>query len=148
MVIVLGNNLYNKILEQVNEIEIIDTHEHIRSQEEINKEPVSLFKVFEKSYARRDYISAGFPPEIWQRQDPKEIWKVFKKFQKEVSLTTFTRNIIRSLQDLYGLEGDLITENNWIELSEKVKKAYKNKNWYNYVLKKRSCRRFGCTCMQ
>ncbi len=134
----MGNNLYNKILEQINGIEIIDTHEHIRSQEEINKEPVSLFKVFEKSYARRDYNSAGFPPEIWQRQDPKEIWKVFKKFQKEVSLTTFTRNIIRSLQDLYGLEGDLITENNWIELSEKVKKAYKNKNWYSYVLKKRS----------
>lgn len=136
--IILGSNLYNKILEQINEIEIIDTHEHIRSQEEINQGPVHLFKVFEKSYARRDYNSAGFPQEIWQRQDPKEIWKSFKEFQKKVSLTTFNRSTIRFLHDLYGLEGEFITEDNWIELSEKVKKAYKNKNWYNYVLKKRS----------
>lgn len=133
-----GNSVYNKILDQIDEIEILDTHEHIRSQEEINQEPVNIFKVFEKSYARYDYNSAGFPQEIWKRQNPKEIWKVFKEFQKKVSLTTYTRNIIRFLQDLYGLEGEFITENNWIELSEKVKEAYEDENWYNYVLKKRS----------
>jgi len=134
----LGNSIYNNILDQINEIEIIDTHEHIRSQEEINLEPVNIFKVFEMSYARRDFNSAGFPQEIWKKQDPKEIWRVFKKFQKQVSLTTYTRNVIRFLQDLYGLQGEFITQDNWIALSEKIKEAYKNENWYNYVLKKRS----------
>jgi len=134
----LGNSTYNTILEQINEIEIIDTHEHIMSQEEINQEPVNIFKVFENSYAKYDFNSAGFPQEIWKRKDPKEIWKIFKEFQKKISLTSFTRNVIRFLQDLYGLEGDFITDDNWIILSKKVKEAYKDENWYNYVLKKRS----------
>ncbi len=134
----MGNFLYNEILEQINEIEIIDTHEHIMSQDEVNHESLNLFKVFENSYARLDYNSAGMPQEIWEKGEPKEIWAVFKDFQKKVNLTTLTRNIIRSLQDLYGLEGEFVTEDNWIELSEKVKKAYKNKNWYQYVLNERS----------
>ena len=134
----MENILYKEILEKINDMEIIDTHEHIRSQEEVNRESINVFRVFENSYARLDYISAGMPPKIWSKDDIKEIWKTFKEYQKKVSLTTFVKNIIRSLQDLYGLEGDFITEDNWLDLSEKIKEAYQRNDWYNYVLKKQA----------
>ena len=114
----MGDNVYSKLLEQIQEIEIIDTHEHIMSQEEVKQESLHLFRVFENSYARLDFTTAGMPPESWQKENPEEIWKVLKEFQDKVRFTCFTRNIFKALRDLYGLQGDEITEQNWHGLSE------------------------------
>ncbi len=134
----MRDRVYTKLLEQIQEIEIIDTHEHIMSQEEVKQQPLHLFRAFENSYARLDSITAGMPPEIWERGDPREIWEVWRRFQNHVGLTCFVRTIIRALQDLYGLEGSLITEDNWPELSEKMVEAYERRDWYEHVLTKRA----------
>ena len=132
----MGDKGYGKLLEQIQEIEIIDTHEHIMSQEEVKQEPLHLFRVFENSYARLDFTTAGMPPEAWQKDNPEEIWKALKEFQDKVRFTCFTRSIFRALKDLYGLQGDEITEQNWHGLSEKVIAAYERPDWYDDVLKK------------
>jgi len=134
----MTDRLYARLLEQIQEIEIIDTHEHILSQEEVKQEQLHLFRVFENSYARFDFISAGMPPDVWEKGDPREIWEVWREFQDQVGMTCFTRDVIRALQDLYGLEGNRITEDNWRELSEKIIRAYERKDWYEYVLNKRA----------
>ena len=133
----MKDRLYTKLLERIQEIEIIDTHEHIMRQEEVRKEGLNLFRVFEYSYARLDFTSAGMPPEVWEKDNAREIWAVWRGFQEQVGLTCFFKNIIRALQDLYGLEGNRITEDNWPELSEKIVKAYERRDWYEYVLNKR-----------
>jgi hypothetical protein len=134
----MGDKVYRELLEKLQEIEIIDTHEHIMSQEEVKEEPLHLFRIFENSYARLDFITAGMPPEIWQNDNPEEIWEVWKRYQEPVGLTCFTRNIIRALKDLYGLEGNVISEENWREVSERVEVAYERENWYDYVLRRRA----------
>ncbi len=134
----MGDKLYTKLLERIREIEIIDTHEHIMRQEDARKERLHLFRVFEYSYARLDFVTAGMPPEVWERNNPREIWAVWRGFQEQVGLTHFFKNVIRALQDLYGLEGNRITEDNWPELSAKIVKAYERKDWYEYVLSKRA----------
>jgi hypothetical protein len=126
------------LLESLREMEIIDTHEHIMSLQEVKQEPLHLFRVFENSYARLDFTTAGMPPEVWQEEDPEDIWAVWKTFQDRVGLTSFVKNIIRALQDLYGLQGSTITQDNWRELSERVIEAYENQAWYFYVLKQRA----------
>ncbi len=134
----MTNTLYFRLLEEIQKIKIVSTHEHIMSRDEVRQEPLHLFRVFENSYARLDFITAGMPPEAWQKSDPQEVWEVFRKYQAQASLTCFTRNIIRALQDLYGLEEDCITEENWPELSEKVRQAYDREDWYHYVLTERA----------
>ena len=134
----MGDRLYTELLERIQEIEIIDTHEHIFSQEEVRQEQLHLFRAFENSYARLDFITAGMPPEVWERDNPREIWGVWRGFQDQVCLTRFAKNVIRALQDLYGLEGNRITGDNWPELSEKIVKAYEREDWYEYVLNKRA----------
>lgn len=134
----MGDRLYARLLEEIQEIEIIDTHEHIMRQEEVRKEGLNLFRVFENAYARLDFTTAGMPPEVWEKDNPREIWAVWKGFQEQVGLTRFFKNIIRALQDLHGLEGNRITEDNWPELSEKIVETYERRDWYEYVLSKRA----------
>jgi len=129
---------YETLFEKIREIEIIDTHEHILSREDVLRDPLHLFKVFENSYARLDFTSAGMPMEAWQSSDPASVWNVFKTYQRHVESTCFFRNIIRALQDLYGLKGDRITETDWPELSERVQAAYQRKDWYHEVLGKKA----------
>ena len=127
--------LYKEILEEVNNIEIIDTHEHIMSLEEVNQESQHLFRLFENSYANLDFISAGMPPDTWNKKNLYQILTVFKKYYPKVALTTFVRNISRSLYDLYGIESDKISEDNYKESSIKIRDSYKRSDWYEYVLR-------------
>lgn len=129
---------YGHVLEHLQEIDIIDTHEHIMAQSEVLQEPLHLFRVFENSYARLDFISAGMPPEAWEMGHPQEIWQAFDGFQDRVGYTCYFSNIIRALQDLYGLEGDRITAKNWQDLSEKIVQAYQRDDWYEHVLKEKA----------
>ena len=55
---------YQTLLDRIQEIEIIDTHEHILSQEDVRKDPLHLFRLFENSYARLDFTSAGMPVDV------------------------------------------------------------------------------------
>ena len=134
----MSGKYLKQLTEKIQEIQIIDTHEHIMSQQEVLEEELHIFRVFENSYARLDFISAAMAPEVWQYDNPEDIWHVWKQFQDKVSLTCYFKNIVRALQDLYGLEGSRITEYNWKELSEKVITAYKRNDWYEYVLRNKA----------
>lgn len=134
----MNSQIFRRLLEQIQEIDIIDTHEHILSRQDVLQDPLHLFRVFENSYARLDLISAGMPPEAWQSADAEAVWRVFKTFQPHVEQTCFYRNIIRSLQDLYEFKGHRISEADWPELSERVQAAYHRKDWYAHVLRKKA----------
>lgn len=122
----------------VNNIPLVDTHEHIISLEEVRRDPVNLFKVFGNAYSRLDFISAGMPAAAWEHDDnPEAIWPLFREYQPLVRYTAYYRTTIRALQDLFGLEKDEITEENWRGLSDRVAAAYQRDDWYHYVLKDR-----------
>ncbi|MDD4362815.1 MAG: hypothetical protein PHD33_01205, partial [Atribacterota bacterium] len=132
------NQIGRDIFSEICKMEIIDTHEHIMSQEEVKEEVVHLFKVFENSYANLDLISAGMSPDIWEKKNLVEIWEEFKKYQPHVLLTTFVKNILYSLKELYGLNTGEIKEDNYQEISEKITDSYNSNNWYKYVLKEKA----------
>jgi glucuronate isomerase len=134
----MGDTLFEEIFARVNEMEVIDTHEHIMNKELVMQEKINLFKVFENSYAKLDFTSAGMPEEIWSDEDLKNIWSIFAKYQGKVHLTTIVKNIINSLKNLYGLEEDIITEKNYLELSKRIEKAYQREDWYKSVLREKA----------
>ena len=134
----MNQTTYQTLLDRIQEIEIIDTHEHILSREDVRKDPLHLFRLFENSYARLDFTSAGMPVDAWQERQPDSIWQHWKKYQDHVILNCFYQNIIRALQDLYGFEGSRITKADWPELSEKVVDAYDREDWYEFVLKQKA----------
>ena len=134
----MNDILYKKILTEINEIKIIDTHEHIMSLTEVNKEQQNVFKMFENSYANLDLISSGMPPGTFNKKNLDDIWQIFKKYQEKTSMTTFFRNIIRALKDLYDLDDDMLSDNTYQVLSKKIEEAYQKQDWYRYVLKEKS----------
>ncbi|NLJ33400.1 MAG: amidohydrolase family protein [Firmicutes bacterium] len=123
----------------IEKIPIVDTHEHVVSLAEVRSRPLNVFSVFANSYARLDFISAGMPAQAWEGVDePDYIWPIFREYQPFVRHTSFYRNMIKALQDLFGLEEDEITEKNQRELSYSITKAYKRQDWYDYVLRERA----------
>ena len=134
----MSRRTYQTLLDRIQEIEIIDTHEHILSREDVCEDPLHLFRLFENSYARLDFTSAGMPVDTWQKRQPDAIWQYWNKYQDHVILNCFYKNIIRALQDLYGFEGNRITKADWPELSEKVVDAYSRKDWYAFVLREKA----------
>ena len=60
------NSVYEKILEYVNELEMIDTHEHLPCTEEVwlqeyQGQAGDVFKEYLKHYFPSDLVSAGLP---------------------------------------------------------------------------------------
>ncbi len=133
----MSNKSYKNLLNQIKEIEIIDTHEHIRNQKTMKTEIINLFRLFENSYCRFDFISAGMNEKLWECE-PENIWPIWKKYQENVQFTSSFKNIIRALKGLYGLKDDIITKKNWKILSEKIRYFYQNEDWYKYVLSKKA----------
>lgn len=133
----LENKFYKALLEQIKEIKIIDTHEHIRDQKFMRNELTNLFHLFEYFYCMFDFTSAGMTKESWD-EDPNNIWTEWNRFQKDVQSTSYFKNMIRALKDLYGLQDNIITKSNWKILSEKIIYSYQNEEWYQYVLSKKA----------
>lgn len=128
--------LIKDLSKQINEIRIIDNHEHIDPLEIRRKNKTGFFDLMH--YLESDLITAGMKRGILQ--DPKisneEKAKIFLKYFHRTGNTIYARSFQTAMHDLYGM-------NDWsvegiLELNEKVKKATDDDNWYRYVLQEKS----------
>jgi len=73
-------SLLEGLREEIDQIPIVDTHEHILPRKEVLKTRVDLLAFLERSYLNADLVSAGMPVGVWEREgfDPKEGWERIK----------------------------------------------------------------------
>ena len=128
-----------RITEFVNNLRIIDTHEHLMSEKEALAGLADFSTLF-INYQLEDLISSGAPSDqlynIFKSKDKslEEKWNVFKDFWANTRSTGYGRTVLIAAKDLYRI--DDINENTYKELSKRIKDSHKEK-YYETVLKEK-----------
>ncbi len=131
-----SKQLYERIKAAVDEIWLMDTHEHFWQEPEYNARTVDVFKLF-SSYAGSDLVSAGLPQtELDWLQDVTvpldERWAKFAPYWERMRHTAYARTMLIAAKGLFDI--DDINEQTYAALSRKITEANKP-GWYHTVLK-------------
>jgi len=126
------------IKEEIYKIPIVDTHEHLMSEEERNSRPIDIFYFF-AHYASSDLVSAGMPQATLDKiRNPsiplEERWRDFAPYWESIRNTAYAKALIIAIRDLFGIED--INEETYQAISAKLKESQR-KGWYRYVLRER-----------
>jgi len=127
------------IKEEIYKIPIVDTHEHLMSEEERNSRPIDIFYFF-AHYASSDLVSAGMPQATLDKiRNPsiplEERWRDFAPYWEYIRNTAYAKALIIAIRDLFGIED--INEETYQAISAKLKESQR-KGWYSYVLRERA----------
>jgi len=130
-----------RIETHVNEIKLIDTHEHLITEEErIQKADQLDFTYLFSHYANEDLISAsnmkGIMSIIFSNEFPlEERWELFYPFFREMRNTAYARAVLLAANDLYGIKD--LNEDSYVSLSEQIRENSKP-GLYEWILKDKS----------
>jgi hypothetical protein len=154
------SDLAARIAEAVNAIALVDTHEHLLSEEERNRAAVDFSYLF-PHYASSDLISAGMPPALFEavrlpiravlveraartrRPRPypvpartdmslEERWDAVDPYWDCIQHTGYGRCLRIAARDLFGVPD--INRESYRRLSEAIAES-KRPGWYRHVLK-------------
>lgn len=131
----------NRIREFVNNLELVDTHNHLSSMEALKNHSTLDFMLLLHHYMDDDIKSAGmskpqFAELLTDKYSVKEKWKIVEPYWEVSKNTAYGRVVLLTIDELYGikeLNGDTV-----VELSEQIRKSYDDASWYDYVLKERA----------
>lgn len=126
----------SSIHEYINQLRIIDGHEHLATPQIRKRENHDLFSLMH--YLDSDLVTAGMNRGALERRNGSEEERaaIFLKYWERTNNTTYARMFRTAMQDLYGF-------NDWtvagvLDVNEKVKAATHDPNWYNHVLYEKS----------
>lgn len=70
----MKSRLFERLSQEIDAIPIADAHEHIMERDESLTREVDLFDLFDRTYVKGDFVSAGMPVDDWVREefDPEE----------------------------------------------------------------------------
>ena len=133
------NKLIKEIEAEVFSIPIIDTHEHLISEQERRTLDLDIFFLF-SHYTSTDLINSGMSEEEYFSLSDFGItenkrWGIFEKYWPRIKNTNYSKIVVESVRSLYGF--DDINAANHSEISRKIN-ATKNTEWYDYVITDRS----------
>ena len=120
------NNTYETLLEYIDTLPIIDTHEHLHIREELRETDTDILKEYLLHYFNRDLLSAGLPKHEYRQvidhtKPLRERWELVKPFWKMCRHTGYGRALDISVEKLYGVEG--ITDNTIEEVNDRFKQS-------------------------
>ena len=127
------------IRKSVNEIKLIDTHEHLQREDNRVRGQVDVLSVFFLQYASSDLITSGLSYGEYEAiLDPtrslEERWETFSPFWERIRNTSYAKSVNIAAKDLYG---DEINENTYRQISKRMQEANK-KGLYRWILKERA----------
>jgi hypothetical protein len=141
---------FGEISALVNSIEIFDTHEHLAGFDwgfSSPEAPIGPTHPRQKSLPHvlmNDMLlylipSTGLPsahlsPDQWPIERAGEYWRALQPALEELRSTTVYTLIRRGLKELYGFDGDEITDENWAALNEKIVATYRDKGASQWLL--------------
>jgi glucuronate isomerase len=136
-----------RLTELIEEIELVDTHEHLMPEQQRLASKIDLFYLF-PHYASSDLVSSGMPTKVLDMvRDPEvpleERWQLFEPHWKHVRTTAYGRALILAARGLFGIHD--INEETYRELSEKISRSNKA-GWYRYVLKEEARIKVSLEC--
>lgn len=141
-------NIYNiwlvdimktEILDYINSLEIIDTHEHLPAFEE-RRQPNDVIGEFLIHYFSVDLVSAGMSQTGLDKVRGEELsvlekWDLIERYWQASRFTGYGQAIALAARDIYGI--DEINRNSIEELNRRYLESY-NEQHYHKVLKEKS----------
>ncbi len=129
-----------ELLEYIDGLSIIDTHEHLVSEAEREKD-ADVLSEWLRHYFSCDLVSAGLSPAQLEvvrdsSQDLMKRWKIVEPYWHAACSTGYGRSLDLSARDLYGVDG--VSRKTIRPLNEAFVAAREKGGHYKYVLKDKS----------
>jgi predicted TIM-barrel fold metal-dependent hydrolase len=91
---------------ELDRIDIIDAHEHIKPEPERLKLPVDVFSLFDH-YSQQDLANSGMADEerkaLFDPSQPVEArWRRFEPHWRQIRHTSYSQAVLRTIRELYG----------------------------------------------
>ncbi len=133
------NGFDQRIRNFINNLKVVDTHEHLGSPSGYMKSGRLDFMLLLQHYADDDIKSAGMSKPTFEKLltdslTVMEKWNAIKPYWESSSNTAYNRAVLLTTDQLFGIKN--IDETTVEALSEKIKKAYQT-DWYNHILKEK-----------
>jgi uncharacterized protein len=130
---------YKELLYYINTLDIIDTHEHLPSNEEDRDKETDVLTEYLSQYFNRDLLSAGLAKtdytKIIEEKFPiMEKWKIVEPYWEVSKYTGYGRALNIAVRDLYGI--DKIDRSTIEELNKKFLETLKP-GYFKEILKNR-----------
>ena len=123
----------------VSDLPVFDVHEH-HMPDILGNRDVGLLALLWQSYAgwtqARPYPLASetqFEDPMFTGSGPGT-WEEIAKFVEDSGSNSFVRNLIRALTDLYDLDEDGVTQQNWERLDAEIRRRHSDDDWRSEVL--------------
>ena len=115
----------SSIKSDIEQIPVIDTHEHLRPEELYIEKPRDVFSLF-RHYCSLDLVTSGMPQELCDAifSDDRDVmwkWSQFEPYYENIQLTGYCRAAHSCLKRFYG--ADHLTKDNIVPLSREVAAA-------------------------
>jgi len=109
-----------QIRAMIDEMPIIDTHEHIRPLSEVREGPWDFIELCKASYVASDLETTRKEGFTWPAADlsPAERWAQFEPWVRRTENTAYYRSLILGCKKLHGLEENEINADNCAVLAE------------------------------
>ena len=103
------NQSFNEILNYINTLSIIDSHEHLPSNAEDRDKDTDVIKEYLSHYFNKDLISAGLPLSNYQKIAENSIsvtdkWKIIEPYWEVSKYTGYGRALSIAARDIYGID--------------------------------------------
>jgi uncharacterized protein len=119
-----GPALEQRIRNRIDNIKIIDTHEH-QGFPYMNRH--NCFDI--SMYMIADLISSGMPPisdSMEKIHDPEAYWNHISPYLKFSRATSYHAQFIQNLKQMYVLKGDELTKDEFLRISSQIDRNFKN----------------------
>jgi uncharacterized protein len=133
-------HVYDKLLEHIQSLKIVDTHEHLPLESE-RCQNADVLAEWLTHYFSCDLVSAGLSEDELaivkdSRQDIRKRWKMVEPFWHATESTGYGRSLAIAARDLYGIER--ITSHTIEKLDGAFQEARKKGGHYKSVLGEKS----------
>jgi hypothetical protein len=132
---------YDELLAAINDLWIVDTHEHVPARESDRDPKADVLSEWLSHYFSSDLVSAGLPPDgLKAAQDPSQDlmkrWELVEPYWHAARSTGYGRSLDIAARDLYGMDG--VGRETIGALNEAFLAARAKGGHYEYVLKQKS----------
>lgn len=129
------DRIENQIKVAIDEISVINTHEHQRAPHDLPDYRFGFYHLLEFSYLGADIRSAGssgFPIEKLDSLDAETLWQGYGKGLEFSRNTSYYGQFAKGFQRLYHMENIQFTRENIQLLTERIEDNYKDyKKWFD-----------------
>lgn len=131
----MNEHFRHELLEWMRSLETVDCHSHTCLRREYYKAgPRTLFNLM--SYFERDIqgTTGKSSAELYQEaRSDEERWQILKGVLARTRNVSYWRHNLVMYQELFGLQDEELTDENWAAVNEQIHQRSQDPNWYDHV---------------